>query len=355
MLTSGNDMGYSVKADIPLSKKDTLRIGNEFHRYTLNDWWPETSTSVGMMGPNTFQNIANGQSNHIGTFAEWEKAWSPQWTSQLGLRNDTILMDTSNVQGYNSASSAGSYYGTDSAVFNAKDHAKTDINFDVTALARYDASDTNTDEIGYARKSRSPNLYERYSWSSGSMAAAMIGWFGDDNGYVGNQSLKPETANTFSTTAGWHDAAKKDWDVKVTPYYTYVQNYIGVDRITSFNGHALTGMSGNYSVLQFNNHDAQLFGTDLSGKKALVRDEAYGNFDVKGTIGWVRGMQINTGENLYHMMPVNGGLSLEHSLGGWKNAVDVQAVASKGLVDTTRNEPITPGYALVNLRSAYGW
>ncbi len=354
MLTRGEDVGYSVKAEIPLSKQDTLRVGNELHLYTLNDWWPATMAMTSAMGPGTFQNIADGQRDVLGTYAEWEKAWTPQWTSLLGARNDMVRTDAGNVQGYNNANSAmgtNFWYGTDAAAFNAQNHAKLDANFDVTALARYQASDTNTDEVGYARKSRSPNLYERYAWSSGSMAASMIGWFGDNNNYVGNVSLKPEVANTFSTTAEWHDAAKKDWDIKVTPYYNYVENYIGVDQLTSFNGHALTG----YRVLQFNNHDAQLFGADVSGRKILASDTPYGEFDVAGKIGWVRGEQINNGENLYHMMPVNGLVTFGQTLGGWKNAIDVQAVSSKTMVDTLRNEPVTPGYALVNLRSMYTW
>ncbi len=355
MLSHGQDLGYSVKAEIPLTVRDTLRLGNEFHRYTLDDWWPATMGMVSAMGPGTFQNIADGQRNVLGTYAEWQKTWTPRWTSLVGLRNDTVLMDAGNIQGYNSSSMAGQYYGTDAAAFNALDHRRLDVNLDATALARYQASDTNTDEFGYARKTRSPNLYERYAWSSGSMAANMIGWFGDYNGYVGNVSLQPEVANTLSATAGWHDAARKDWDVNVTPYYTYVQNYIGVDRISSLNGHSLVSGGTPYSVLQFANHDSELFGFDLSGRKALARGTPYGDFDVGGTVGWVRGMQVNDGENLYHLMPINGKVTVEQKLGGWSNAVDVQAVGGKDLVETIRNEPITPAYALVNLRSAYQW
>ena len=53
-------------------------------------------------------------------------------------------------------------------------------------------------ELGYAHKTRSPNIYERYSWGRGSMASRMIGWYGDGNGYVGNPDLKPERADTVS-------------------------------------------------------------------------------------------------------------------------------------------------------------
>ena len=104
------------------------------------------------------------------------------------------------------------------------------MNFDATALARYEHDLSTTFEGGYAMKTRSPNLYERYDWSTGKMAMEMNGWFGDGNSYVGNLDLKPETAHTLSVTAGWHDSARKDWELKITPYYTFVEDYIDVDR-----------------------------------------------------------------------------------------------------------------------------
>ena len=134
-------------------------------------------------------------------------------------------MNTGNVQGYNAM-----MYGADAAAFNALDHAKTDVNLDGSALLRYEPDPISQFELGFARKTRSPNLYERYAWSTSAMGMNMIGWFGDGNGYVGNVDLKPEKAHTVSFTAGWHDAAQKIWEFKVTPYYSYVQDYIDVDR-----------------------------------------------------------------------------------------------------------------------------
>ena len=50
------------------------------------------------------------------------------------------------------------------------DHARTDVNFDATALARYEADLWSTYEGGYSMKTRSPSLYERYDWSTNAMA-----------------------------------------------------------------------------------------------------------------------------------------------------------------------------------------
>ncbi|HTH18376.1 MAG TPA: TonB-dependent receptor, partial [Magnetospirillum sp.] len=175
MNTEADDIGYSVKADIPLNPRDTLRVGNELHRFTLDDWWPPVPGTS--MAPNDFWNIRDGRRTRLGTFAEWEAQWTNQWSSLLGARNDTVWMNTDNVQGYNN----GATYAADAAAFNRLDRARTDVNFDLTALLRYEHDKTASFEGGYARKTRSPNLYERYAWSTGTMASNMNNWNGDGN------------------------------------------------------------------------------------------------------------------------------------------------------------------------------
>ena len=93
------------------------------------------------------------------------------------------------------------------------------------------------------------------------MSVSMNGWFGDGNGYTGNLDLRPEVAHTVSATAGWHDAEKKGWELKVTPYLTRVHNYIDVNRPVIADGgdgctaDNLTATSG-FVTLQFANHAA---------------------------------------------------------------------------------------------------
>lgn len=342
MDTKETEAGYAVKGDIPLSDADKLRVGNEFHYSLLKDWWPQ---GTGTMAPNVFINLNNANRNRVGTYVEWESTPDAQWTTLIGLRNDVVWMDTGTVQGYNSAS-----YASDATAFNALNHQKTDINFDATLLARFEASDTHTDEIGYAHKTRSPNVYERYSWSKNAMASDMIGWFGDANGYVGNVDLKPEEANIISFTAGWHDSGQKDWSVKLTPYYNYIRNYIGVDYVGS---NAM--MAPGSSLLRFANHDAMTYGIDLSGEKTLLNDKQYGHVALVGTSSLQHGYTINNGNSLYHMMPLTLSATLNHQLGDWSNALEIRATASKSQADPLRQERFTPGFAVINFRSAYEW
>ncbi len=108
MDTRGTNLGYKIQTEIPLSKRDTLRAGNEYIATTLNDWWSPVNPNVPgakpplyMMAPDTYDNINKGERNRIGTFAEWEANWSNQWRSMLGLRYDHTYSNTGNVQPYN--------------------------------------------------------------------------------------------------------------------------------------------------------------------------------------------------------------------------------------------------------------
>jgi Outer membrane receptor for ferrienterochelin and colicins len=342
MNTDSDEVGYGVKGEIPLSSRDTLRVGNEFQRHTLDDWWPPVPGMAPGMGPNDFWNIRDGERNRVGTFAEWERQWTPQWSTLLGGRNDTVWMDTDDVQGYSGN------YAADAARFNAQDHAKTDVNFDLTALARFEPDKASAFEAGYARKTRSPSLYERYTWASTSnMAASMNNWYGDGNGYVGDVNLEPEVAHTVSVSGDWHDPARKTWGIKVTPYYTYVQDYIDADDIGA--------MTNGFRKFRLANHDARIYGVDLSGNLEMWDNLEYGRGVFKASLGWLKGKNLDSGDNLYNIMPLNARLAVEHRLGGWSNGVELQVVDGKDDVAAARNENSTPAYALVNLRTGYEW
>ncbi|MEN6585880.1 MAG: TonB-dependent receptor [Sulfuricella sp.] len=353
MDTEGRNTGALVKADILLSERDTLRVGGEAQRYRLNDWWDPSGT--GGMSPNTFWNINNGQRDRLAAFAEWEARWTPQWLTQLGVRGEKVDMDTGTVQGYNTSAT----YLADATSFNARDRSRTDNNWDMSALARYTADNSKTYEFGYARKTRSPNLYERYSWSTGGMAMNMVNMVGDGNGYVGNLDLKPEVAHTLSATADWHDAEQQSWGLKVTPYYTYVQDYINARRCSSTNsncGAANQTATTGFVFLQYVNQDAHLYGLDVSGYVPLAKNTGYGSFTATGMLNYVRGKTTSgTSDDLYNMMPLNAKLAVVQRVGSWTNTVEAQFVDAKSDVSKIRNEVKTAGYSLLNLRSSYAW
>lgn len=370
MKTDGSDLGYRLRAHIPWGDIHTLRVGSEFFRQTLDDWWPSTQFT----GPDDFLSINNGERNRLGTFAEWQADWNSAWTTQLGLRNDMVWMDTGTVHGYypQPLDYTAQLWQDD---FNNADRSKVDANFDVTAQTRYTANDWSHYELGIARKTRSPNLYERYGWYGHN---SMITWFGDGNAYAGNLDLKPEVAYNFSLTGTWHDVDDKVWSLRIAPYYTHVTDYIWGQNET-------IGLDGFRGMRFVNLPYADLYGVDAAmryvfvpesetgkwagrAKLAYVRGIGkdgqtgrpcpYGNSTTCQVLGWPEGgMQAPDKVNLYHMMPLNGTLTLEHGLegdwGSWQNELSLDMVTSKTTVAETYGEPVTPGYVLLNLLSRY--
>jgi len=276
--------------------------------------------------------------------------------TQVGLRHSTVKMDTGNVQGY-----TGSGNETRAAnEFNAFGHSKTDQNLDATVLARFTPNNTSIYEAGYSIKNRSPNLYERYTWAyTSSMDMNMNNWYGDGNGYVGNLNLKPETAHTLSVMGEWHDANHEKWNLRISPYYTYVQDYI--DAVSCNASYSGTGScpdrsgSDKFVSLSLANQSARLYGADISGRLMLGSIDNVGTFKASGVVSYVDGKNETTHDNLYNIMPLNAKFALEQKLGGWTNVAEVKLVSEKDEVQAVRKELRTPGYGLFNLYSSYEW
>ncbi|MEY4496263.1 MAG: hypothetical protein RL744_1327 [Pseudomonadota bacterium] len=340
MLATSSTNGAVIKGILPISETQLARLGTEWQGYKLNDWWPPSGTGM-MMSPNTFQNINNGTRERLALFSELEQQWSKELMSLAGVRVEQVAANAGNVQGYSSM------YQSQANAFNAQKHQQTDYNWDLTALSRYKPDNNQNYEAGYSRKTRSPNLYERYSWSTTPMAAIMNNFVGDGNGYVGQITLAPEVANTVSFASDWHDANKEVWGFKTNPYYTYVSNYIDAACNT-------TCTPDQFNVLKYVNQDAQLYGLDLSGNVMLGQLPQLGRFQMTGLASYTRGQNVTTGGNLYNIMPLNGKLGLVQYLGAnWTNTIEGQFVAAKTNLNAVRNEIATGGYSLYNLRASY--
>ncbi len=353
MDTEATTTGGLVKASIELSDRDTLRVGGDFQHYRLDDWWPPIG-SAGAMCCEDFWNIRDGKRDRVGVFAEWETDWSPKWLSLLGIRGGTVKSDAGPVQGYNNT------YAADAGAFNALAHQRTDHHLDLSSLARFTPDDRQTYEAGIARKTRSPNLYERYPWSTNAMAWVMNNFVGDGNGYIGNLDLKPEIAYSLSASGDWHDASQeKSWQLKVTGHVTYVHDFINAERCDASLSALCTAQNATttnkYVLLQYVNHNARLHGIDISGQRALGRIAGLGSFTGTGVLSYLHGEDTTTGDPLYHLMPLNGKLGLTQRQGGWTNSAEVVLVAGKKQVSQVRNEVRTGGYGLLNLRSSYEW
>ena len=345
MYSEADTTGASLKAQFDLSPADLVRAGVEYQRYRLDDYW---TASGGAMWPGTFLNINDGERDRIGVYAERETQIDARWLALVGARLERVDTDAGDVRGYATAPPAPGNQIEDAAAFNARDRERTDYNTDLAALARYQASDTLDIELGAARKVRSPNLYERYTWSTWPMAAIMNNTVGDGNGYVGDIDLDPETAYKLSASFAWH-AADDSWAVTATPHYTRVEDFIDAVPLDP-----ATFQAGQFNVLRYANQSARLFGIDLSGQVALGSG-AWGEWGLRGLANYVDGENRDTGDELFNIMPLNARFTLTHQHRGWDNALEWVVVSSKDEGSDVRNEIQTPGYGLLNLRASHAW
>jgi iron complex outermembrane recepter protein len=367
METKGRTLGALVKAELPLSARDVLRVGAEAQRYRLDDWWPPSPAvlpsgyAVGGMAPNTFVNVNNGRRDRAGVYAEWNTSWNSRWASLLGVRGETVMMNAGPVHGYNDTQMYNGAPLYPATTFNGRDRKRTDPNIDATALGRYTAGATLDFEAGYAMKTRSPNIYERYAWSTNTMAMEMVNLAGDGNYYVGNLDLKPEVAHTFSATINWHSSDRERRGIALSPYYTTIHNYVDAQRCpitvcgTSAAVKASATATRGFVYLQLVNQSATLYGVDVSGHALLAQAGAYGSFTATATLSAVRGKNRTSDDNLYNIMPVNAVLTVAHALRHWSSSLEWRLVGRKERLSRARNELRTGGYGLLNLRCSYGW
>lgn len=361
MKTEGRDLGYRLQAELPLNEAHKLRIGHEFHRFTLDDWWPAVPGHMGM-GPQDYININDGERSRYAVYIESEYQLNEHWQTLAGIRYERVVSDTGRVQPYNTMPMSMMGPNLDApaaAAFNQRDRQREDDNIDVTLVARHHVNDRLQVDFGYARKSRSPNLYERYSWGRNSMAMSMVGWYGDGNGYVGDVNLDPEVAHTLSATFQWRSAQPEQWSLSLSPYYTYVDDYIDADVIGSFNPRM--SMAVSRPQLQFTNLDAELYGLELRGLWQLADSSTLGQWRLRGSSIYTRGQRHDedrdSGYNrdLYQIMPLQLTVALEHQFNNWRSQLEVEWTDNKSHTDERRLENTTGSHTLLNLETRYQW
>ena len=345
MESDGKTFGVSVDTDYFMSDMSTVKIGAELQLYGLDDKWEANSSGEGMMSGNNFYNINNGERDRFDLYTQLDRVWSNNWLSSVGLRYGMVKTDAGEVQGYNNTDMMGSNQATDSAAFNNSDRSKTDHNIDVSILSKFTPKKSSSIEFGYTMKTKSPNLYQRYTWSTWTMAANMNNLFGDGNGYVGNVNLKPETAHKIGFLID-HQDLNGDWMFKVNPFYSYINDYIDAENTSA-------SRSDGYRNLKFHNHDATIAGIDIAAKRQIFKNTSLGNYDLFAKFNYQRGRNIDNSTDLYNLMPANLSLGLNHAKNNWKNSFVVKLVDKKDKVDTVRQERETSSFAVADFYTSY--
>ncbi|MFN3523455.1 MAG: TonB-dependent receptor [Phenylobacterium sp.] len=341
MLSQGRDLAASLAAAVPLKDGGSARVGLEAHRADLDDWWPPVAGSM-MMGPQTYWNVTDGRRERTGVWGEWEARPAERWTTHLGARYEHVETDAGPVQPYAWTGMMNMADAMAARAFNARDRGRADDNLDLTAKAVWRASQAATLEFGYARKTRTPNLYERYAWGRGAMSSAMTSFAGDANSYVGDPDLKPEVAHHLAATL---NLAGEGRELTVSVYRSQVEDFIDAVK--------LADLANGFVRLRFANVDAELYGLDAKGAAQVWDTPGFGRGVVTATLSYVQGENRDSGDDLYHMTPLTVRLGLEQAKGRWTNVAEVELVGEKDAVNALRHEPQTAAYALMNLRSSW--
>lgn len=322
---TSNDTGYQVNATLPRGS-NTYRMGME---YLNNDFDSYAQSST--LAPASLKDIIrNGKRSRMGVFGEWEANMGEQWQTLLGLRSDMVSSNADAITHLGMAPPAP--VTADAAAFNAGNRDITDRDYDVVAQARYRASDSRDYEIAVARKTRSPNLVERYIWSPTNASAGMA----DNRSYMGNLELKPEVSSQISIGANWH---AEGWNIKPGLFYNRVSDYI----------QGVAGLyAANPAVLKYSNINAELYGMDGSWQYRASDDLKLG-----GTVSYVRGMRTDVSDNLYRIAPLRASINGEYATRKWMHRAEWLVAASQDKVSAFNAETETGGYAIVNLRTRY--
>jgi iron complex outermembrane receptor protein len=316
-----DDLSAGLAVALPRAKH-TLHGGVEFHGNAF-DAYQQNAMSGAQQ-----DTINDATRARLGSYLELQSDWSDRWQTLIGVRNDTVWSDADDIANSFPASAA------DRASFNARSHNFTDANLDAMVAVRFTPNKYSSYELAFARKNRAPSLLERYLWTPLSASAGQA----DGRTYLGNLNLDSETSHQVALTADWHGDR---WQVKFTPFYNLVSDYI--------QGTPINRIVSGQPVLQFQNQDrAELYGVDGEAHYDLTKQ-----FTLRGQLSYVRGRNCDRDDDLYRIAPLRGTMRLEHRWRGWRSGLEVELVDRQSQVADYNGELPTPGYTLLHLYAGY--
>jgi iron complex outermembrane receptor protein len=319
--SQSDDLSGRIHLTIPRGS-NTFRTGLDFH------WNRFDASERDLSGGMSQEDINNATRSRVGVYFEWQKDWSDQWTTLVGLRSDTVWSDADPIERFYPDSEA------DAIAFNSHSRDATDVNFDAMASVRFTPDSHQSYELAFARKTRSPSILERYIFTPFSFASGAS----DGRFYLGNLDLDPEVSHQIAFTADWHG---EGWGLKVTPFYDFVSDYI--------QGTPIDREFFDTIVLQYQNVDrADLYGVDGEAHYDINK-----LLTLRGQLSYVRGINRDNDDNLYRIAPLHGTVSLEQHWLGWRSAVELAWAAPQHDVSAFNDELTSSGFAVLNLRAGY--
>lgn len=301
----------------------TLKLGFEAH---LNDFnvYQQNLTNPALPKQDMFR---DAERNRTGVYGEWEGALAQDLRLNAGLRGEIVRMDAGDIVDAFAAAAA------DRATFNALDHKRRDSNLDATLALTYALQPRVSLEGALTRKTRSPSILERYLYTPTGASAGQA----DGRTYWGNLDLEPEVAH------GVNLGIKARGDgvrTSASVFWQDVRDFIQGQPVARLDASGLP-------VLQYVNVDARLWGAEASLSQTI------GALELGVWASFTRGENTDTGDNLYRIAPLRGGVSADYRMQAWRIGGEWIVSARKDDVAAYNGEPETPGYGVLNLHAGY--
>lgn len=287
------------------------------------------------------RNFNEVERDRLSAFVEWNGDLAENWEMQSGLRLTHVKTDANAVD----SSMAGMMMpvATLRNDFNNADRSQDDTLADIAFSFTRNLTSSLDLELGLARKERAPSYQERYLW----LPLQATSGLADGKNYIGNLNLDPETSYQFEIGLDWHQPR---FAISPRLFYHHVNDYIQgtvTDNAAAIMASTMMNpMAG--TPLQYNNVDAKLYGLDTNWLWSLND-----NWQLDGTISYVRGKRRDTGDNLYRIAPLTARTQLSYIKTDWRVGIEAVTVAAQNQVSAENEEEKTGGYALFNLSGQY--
>ena len=331
-LATADNLSWSLDAQLPLAFGE-LKIGTDgnlsSHDSTI------TNPTNGMF---QLLNFNDTQRDILGLFAELNGDIG-DWGYQAGIRQNRITLESGDVSSSGMMAMMGDAANMLAMQFN---QANRNLDYDTTDLVlklnrSLDPETALTIDLGI--KNRAPSYQETFLWLPLPITAGLA----DGRSYVGNLSLKHETASEISI-----GLSKKTERFSIYPqvFYRQIDNYIQGVASSSMPANMLSNMMSGAPALSYENTDAEIYGADANWNYRINH-----NWSADGVVSYVRGKRTDIADDLYRIAPANARFSLRYQpdQGSLQLMLESVVYARQKHVASYNNEAQSNGFGIVNL------
>jgi iron complex outermembrane receptor protein len=331
-LATADNLSWSLDTQLPLSFGE-LKIGTDGNLSSHDSTITNPTNAM-------FQllNFAGTQRDILGLFAELNGDMG-NWGYQAGIRQNRITLDSSTVSSSGMMAMMGDPANMLAMQFNQADR---NLDYDTTDVVlklnrSLDPQTALTIDLGI--KNRAPSYQETFLWLPLPISAGLA----DGRSYVGNLSLKHETASEISI--GLSKRAQR-FSLYPQIFYRQIDNYIQGVPSMNMAANMVSNMMSGATALSYENTDAEIYGADANWDYSINS-----NWSADGIFSYVRGKRTDVADNLYRIAPANARLSLRYRPDQIPVQLMVESViyGRQKYVASYNDETQSSGFGIINI------